>query len=427
MFPQNITSYLNRFGADAVPVYGKTNTPYRFIVVIPAMDERNNLPVLIESLSNCELPGVPFAVMIVLNHCEGSSPEIKQENELTAEYLNGLINSDTLPFPLLLADVFSPGNEMPDKTGGVGLARKIGLDAALKLLDYGPGNAPFLVCLDADCTVSANYLRELHSYFSPLHTEAVSISFAHRLPENKKERDAILFYEIYLRYYVYMLRRSGLPYAMQTIGSSMAFTAAAYCRSEGMNKYKAGEDFYFLEKTAKHTAVGHINRASVYPSPRISYRVPFGTGRAMEDYLLKGEEYGKLYPAAAFTALQQVYVLLVSGMPENELRERIAETPGKSLVSLLDEKKLFAKRSKIVSSSRTAQQCEAQLVKLFDGFFILKAVHHLRDNGFPEIPYREALDSVFPAEQINDLYLHFGAGDSTEIKQEYVNLLKATE
>ena len=86
---------------------------------------------------------------------------------------------------------------------------------------------------------------------------------------------------MHLRYYKNALAFTGLPYAYHTVGSSFALTAAAYARQGGMNRRKAGEDFYFINKLIKGENFGEIMGAKVVPSSRISDRVPFGTGRAL--------------------------------------------------------------------------------------------------------------------------------------------------
>ena len=73
------------------------------------------------------------------------------------------------------------------------------------------------------------------------------------------------------------MKYSNLPYSFHTIGSAFALTASAYTRQGGMNRRKAGEDFYFINKLIKGEIFGEINDTKVIPSPRISDRVPFGT------------------------------------------------------------------------------------------------------------------------------------------------------
>ena len=78
---------------------------------------------------------------------------------------------------------------------------------------------------------------------------------------------------------------AGLPYSYHTIGSAFAVTAKAYARQGGMNRRKAGEDFYFINKLIKGENFGEITNTTVFPSPRTSNRVPFGTGKAIVDAL----------------------------------------------------------------------------------------------------------------------------------------------
>jgi hypothetical protein len=45
-----------------------------------------------------------------------------------------------------------------------------------------------------------------------------------------------------------------------------------------MNRRMAGEDFYFIQKLLPAGGFFNLNQTTVYPSPRSSARVPFGTG-----------------------------------------------------------------------------------------------------------------------------------------------------
>jgi hypothetical protein len=57
--------------------------------------------------------------------------------------------------------------------------------------------------------------------------------------------------------------------------------SSAYQKYGGMAPRQAGEDFYFINKIAMHGNVGEINDTTIFPSSRISDRVPFGTGDAL--------------------------------------------------------------------------------------------------------------------------------------------------
>ena len=147
---------------------------------------------------------------------------------------------------------------MDDKNGGVGLARKIGMDIALTKFDYNSSIKRILICTDADCVVDTNYLSEISKEFNQNNYEAAVVNFAHDISGNDEETKAIICYEIFLRYYVFGLSFAKSDYAFHTIGSTMICTPEAYVKVEGMNKRKAAEDFYFLEKLAKIYPIGEI-------------------------------------------------------------------------------------------------------------------------------------------------------------------------
>ncbi|MCA1747279.1 MAG: hypothetical protein LC655_06250, partial [Bacteroidales bacterium] len=183
-----------------------------------------------------------------------------------------------------------------------------------------------IVSLDADTVVRRDYLRAVEDHFSR-HPRAsgCSISFEHPLSQQKYNRlfykpndqsatpskesrsdqqlsadhisrdndyeiqlprenfppivfDAVTNYELHQRYYLLAVRYTGYPYAYHTVGSCFAVQVEAYCRAGGMSRRKAGEDFYFIQKVAMQGGFTECRSTRVYPSPRPSDRVPFGTG-----------------------------------------------------------------------------------------------------------------------------------------------------
>ncbi|MCX5820828.1 MAG: glycosyltransferase family A protein, partial [Deltaproteobacteria bacterium] len=79
-------------------------------------------------------------------------------------------------------DASSADAEIPDRDGGVGTARKIGMDAALAILSgRGPGGG-VICCLDADTLVMENYLAAIYAYFSKTDDPAAVAGYAHQKP-----------------------------------------------------------------------------------------------------------------------------------------------------------------------------------------------------------------------------------------------------
>ena len=144
-----------------------------------------------------------------------------------------------------------------------------------------------MIWLDADCKVDDNYLCAVVDEFNKKNLSAATINFSHDVSGTGELTEAIIPYEIFLRYYVLGLKYAKSPYAFHTIGSTIAIDHNAYIKAGGMNKKKAAEDFYFLQKVAKNYEIKKIISTTVYPSSRHSWRVPFGTGRSVTRYFIK--------------------------------------------------------------------------------------------------------------------------------------------
>ncbi|MDR2040085.1 MAG: glycosyltransferase family 2 protein, partial [Bacteroidales bacterium] len=119
-----------------------------------------------------------------------------------------------------------------------------------------------------------------------------------------------ILYELHLRYLNQAMRYTGFPYAYHTVGSSFAVRASAYVKQGGMNKRKAGEDFHFLHKIIPLGDYVEINTTRVIPSPRISDRVPFGTGASMRRWMNDGEQALYTYPIEPFRDLKELFSLI---------------------------------------------------------------------------------------------------------------------
>src|SRR6266404_825004 len=219
------------------------------------------------------------------------------ERQLVAHYRDRRFAFHLLDFP-----------DLPLKQAGVGLARKIGMDEALHRFDEVGRLNGIIAGYDADCRCQPNYLSAIERHFERNPQGAgCSIYFEHPLngPLAPEVYKAVAVYELHLRYYVQALRYCGFPHAHHTLGSCMAVRADAYRKQGGMNKRKAGEDFYFLHKIVPLGGFADLTQTTVYPSPRPSDRVPFGTGKAVGD-ILSGRQI-KTYPLEAFLDLKQLF------------------------------------------------------------------------------------------------------------------------
>jgi len=276
------------------------------IVVIPAYNEPGITSVL-DSLASCYEPDCRVEVIVVVNSPLEASPEQLENNRLTILNIESWKKKNNTFFRLYYLS-------SPQMEGwGVGMARKTGMDEALRRFDHTGNTEGVILNLDADCLVEVNYLVSVSDeLLKRKDRKACSIYFEHPLKGEEFPEEiwkAISLYELHLRYYFHGLLHTGFPYVFHTIGSAMAVKALPYMKAGGMNRKQAGEDFYFIQKLVPQGGYFSLNSTAVYPSPRKSLRVPFGTGATMERLSTKGEEFLS-YNIKAFNELKEAFGLL---------------------------------------------------------------------------------------------------------------------
>ena len=262
-------------------------------VVIPALAEYDFLPETLSSLKKANPSANSTIAIIVIN----SSPETPAEKVAENEKILAALRKGDTEFcggmecgrELFWIDASSKDRQISEK-GGVGEARKIGMDSCLELFKQETLNDKLFFCLDADTLVSGNYLSASFEYFKKhKNIQAATVNFAHRAGENAAEHAAIELYENFMRSYVDALEFAGSPYAFFALGSAIVCRAEAYVRAGGMRARNGGEDFYFMQAVSKFGDCAVINNALVQPSARPSDRVPFGTGPKVRE-IVNGHE-----------------------------------------------------------------------------------------------------------------------------------------
>jgi len=376
------SNYFKRFGYSQPILAHKPNNNLGLIVVIPCHNEPD-VEKCLNSLLNCLLPPISVEIIVVINASENATQEVLEQNKKSADCVRYFSEKfSTTQFRIYLIEE----NKLPSKLAGVGLARKIGMDEAASRFSAINNTQGVILCFDADCTCDKNYLTEVHHFFyKHQNCNAASVYFEHPLSGkefNAEIYKAITAYELHLRFYKQALKFSGFPFAYHTIGSSMAVRAGAYMLQGGMNKRKAGEDFYFLHKHIPLGNFGEINNTCVYPSPRPSNRVPFGTGRAVSEYLKSSSPYFT-YNSNSFIDLQLFFSSVTSF---NFSYEKFPLTVRNFLLENEWNKK--------INECRQNSSSEKVLIHRFwcwfDAFKILKFVHFARDNFYSDIPIQEA-------------------------------------
>ena len=371
-----IQKYLKRAAVFGRLIEKEIHADCEFIIIIPAYLEEDIISTLKSLLENdidfhCE-------VIIIINHSENETETKKLINQKSYQDCLNFIQSVNHAW----IDFHCVYQELSPKHAGVGLARKVAMDEAVRrLLDINKLKAP-IVNLDADCVVNPQYLSGIRDYFlNKLQSPGANIHYEHPL-----DNEGIIHYELFLRYYKNALKYCGLPYAYHTIGSSMSVRCDAYVKEGGMNRRKAGEDFYFIHKIIPRGNYGLVKHSIVYPSSRISQRVPFGTGKAMEKYADKPEELNFTYSIRSFEDLREFvnqtekyFDLITNGSSVNNMFETLPES-FKSFVDL-DEFKYFLEESR--DNSNSEKTFLKRIFQWIDAFKVLKFIHHCRDHYYP--------------------------------------------
>lgn len=433
--PFEVKKYFKKYSDPKWELEVTSEKLFQTIIVIPSISEYENIKVLLKSLAvNDNYFFDQTLIVFAINNLPSAEQNIKDDNSKSIQLIRSLINNeeneDTLEIissglNFGLVDMSTPGKEMPEKEGGVGVARKTGMDLALTCFDYNSNVKKVLVCLDGDCTVSKNYITEINQEFNKRNLSAAYVNFHHGHVGSEEEQMAIICYEIFLRNYVLGLQYAKSPYGLHTIGSTMACDYESYIKIQGMNKRKAAEDFYFMEKLAKNVKVKTIRSATVFPSGRGSWRVPFGTGQRVNRYLSHEQNEYVLYNPEGFMLLKEWLSIFLKkkNKPSDEYLNLAGQIHPSVKAFLLDQS--FPKAwDKILKNSGKAEQIQKQKSLWFDGFRTLKFIHFLRDNGFPLVSMFEALDKMFELYGVEEKIERTEEIPSKEIQLKYLSVLR---
>lgn len=287
------------------------------IVVVPAFDEAG-ITSLLDSLACCSQPGCRAEVIIVANAPDQAGKEsLANTRKSISSAVSWKKNNPNLFFDVHVID----GLQLKSSGWSVGLARKTGMDEAVRRFDILGNPGGIILNIDADCTVKSNYFQAVSGEMAgKADRMACSIYFEHPLAGDdfpEAVYRSVTLYELHMRYFVRGLSYAGFPYVHHTVGSAVAVKASAYVRAGGMNRRQAGEDFYFIQKLLPAGGFFNLTSTTVYPSPRVSARVPFGTGPVISRLTESDETRLYSYNPEAFEELRLLF-LMVDGLYSDE-------------------------------------------------------------------------------------------------------------
>jgi hypothetical protein len=360
-----------------------------FCVVIPTYLEDKIINTLI-SLKNAQPPEINVEILIVVNYSISESELNKSANNETYHELLLWCKSnstETLRFFALLAA------DLPYKHAGVGLARKIGMDIALQRFNQLNRPEGIILSLDADSTVHPYYFKAVEEkLFASVSNNYGGFIFQFEHPTSGDEfnidvYDAIVHYELHLRYYRHILQYTGFPYSYYTIGSCFGVNALFYAEQGGMNRRQAGEDFYFLNKLFPHKPFAFLNNSCVYPSPRPSFRVPFGTGAAVSRIVSNREHNYQSYSPQAFIDLKYLFNS-IEKIYQNPAQDcnLIFQTFPVSLQNFLLQSEFQNKIDEIRKNTKTIEAFQKRFYIWFDGFRVVKYLNWSHQYFYKKIP-----------------------------------------
>jgi hypothetical protein len=385
------------------------------IVVVPSYNEPG-ITRMLDSLAECTEPECKTEVIIVINAPADASAESIENNILTLKNIESWKKENKNSFFRLFAFIVE---ESPVKGWGVGLARKTGMDEAIRRFNSIDRPEGVILNLDADCTVEQNYFIEVQNELLTKNDRAAcSIYFEHPLVGKDYPKAIyryITFYELHLRYYFQGLAFSGFPYVFHTVGSAIAVKALSYIKAGGMNRKQAGEDFYFIQKLVPAGGYFNLNSTVVYPSPRASSRVPFGTGASIGK-LNTGESSSLLtYNFMAFYELRTYFGNIgnyYKSSPEELINQyRLIPT---GLRSFMNEEEWVEKLMEIKNNTSDIQAFKKRFFGWFNMFRIVKYLNFVHTRIFEKRPVEvsatellKAIGIDFESKEPHDLLLYY--------------------
>ena len=363
----------------------------KYIVVIPSYNE-DRITETLHSLWKATRPQGSIEVITVINTSEATPEDIRENNRRTLQEIEEwriiYAHEDFEVYP-----VQSP--DLPEKDFGAGLARKIGMDEATSRFEKLSKEDGCIISLDADTTVEENYFTAIERTVEDgPSVNAGIIYFEHPVEGSEFSGEiynAVAQYELFLRYYNQGLRWTGFPYAFHTIGSAFFVRARAYVKQGGMIRRKAGEDFYFLNKIFQLGKIREVNSTAVYPSPRFSDRVLFGTGPEVEKITSEPHKPYMTYNPEAFYTLGAFFTGIdrLFQCSEHEAKVFLNDLdPG--LKDFLEKNGFQQAVKRINNNCKRPEVFRKHFFQWFGGLKIIQYMHKVHETHLEKKPLQQA-------------------------------------
>ena len=405
MKKDSIHNYLAKYAIDIsdIDYLPPPAAELKMVIVIPALAERYNLPEVLSSLKyNKRL--AEAEVIVVVNNSSAAVPEIIENNLATLEDIKKYRNN---PLKIYSVDKASLRKSLNPAEIGVGLVRRIGMDLALsRLYSNNRQLSGVIACLDADSPVAPGYIdNTLKKFFSVNPPLGAICDYEHTWDSEPELVSAINIYELWLRYFELGLKLSGSLFAVPTIGSCLIVSALGYALARGMPVRKAGEDFHFLRnliKVSGYQPLLRLKEAKVFPKARISSRVLFGTGRAMQRCVEEGlENYFMVASPEIFFELKLFFKTITENFNKNKIYSSEFSPVFKKF---LEHEQAWKIISRLKNNYTQKSKFQLALQHWFDSLRIVRYVNfHAKLKGKVEISnaLKKILENLDQADSVN--------------------------
>ena len=352
-------------------------------IIIPCYDEPHILNTL-NSLWNCMRPKSTVEVIIIINSRTTTPKKIIDQNKKTFFEITEWIKKHYDPSYRFFAINQS---DIHEKNAGAGYARKLAMDEAIKRFEKINKEDGIIVSLDADVELEQNYLTEIERLFQQKpQTNAAIIYYEHPAFGSDFETsvyEAIAKYELYLRYYKKTLEYCGFPYPYYTIGSCFAVSVKAYIKQGGMSRKQAGEDFYFLQKIFSLGNIEELNTTCVYPSPRPSDRVIFGTGPVVKSIIENPDLPYETYNFESFVVLRSFFKTIdqLYKINDPDLNDLFYQLP-LPIADFLMQNDFFMTVKEINKNSSNSRTFRKRFFDWFNAFKIIKYLNYVHEKFY---------------------------------------------
>lgn len=377
-FLSDTAHYLSRYNAYQQLCYVPVANNLSICVILPCINEPDVITSL-ESLYACTPPAGSVEVIVLINASDASPAHVLSQNEQTFSAVQQWCAAHTESWIHTHA---ARVHGLARKHAGAGWARKLAMDEALRRFSAAGNPLGVIASFDADAVCSANYFTELELLFADENISGCSIYFEHRLDQadySPQHISAIQHYELHLRYLTQAMRWAGAPYAFHTVGSSMAVRVRDYIKIGGMNRRTAGEDFYFLHKIIPRGRFADLCTTTVYPSSRVSDRVPFGTGAAMRLAAEAGDADYMTYRFESFNGIKQLFAAIDTLYANEDTTETCRMHLDASMCRYLEESGIAEEVKHIRANCASAVSFRTRFVEWFNAFRLIKYLNWMHD------------------------------------------------